>query len=102
MNNKEKINELISNLKEPITELKRLQKIKLDMTKEKVKYIIKNKVRNEYEIEHVFDDLIDLTYWYGEEINELFYELLIYFRTLNINSSDEYEKDYSKIIKEIK
>lgn len=102
MNNDEQkiIDELVSSLKEPMKELQRFQKQKLSLTQENIEYIINNKIESELEIEKIFDNLIDLTYWYGLEIKEIYYKLLNYLRNINIKLSEEYEKNYLEIIEE--
>lgn len=94
------IDELVSSLKGPMKELGQLQEQKLALEKENVEYIINNKIKSELEIEKVFDNLIDLTYWYGLEIKEIYYKLLNYLKNINLKLSEEYEKYYLEIIEE--
>lgn len=94
------IDELVSSLKKPMKELGQLQKQKLTLEKENIEYIINNKIKNEVEIEKILDNLIDLTYWYGLEIKETYYKLLIYLKNINVKLSEEYEKYYLEIIEE--
>lgn len=94
------IDELVSSLKEPMKELGKLQKQKLTLEKENIEYIINNKIKNELEIEIIFDNLIDLTYWYGLEMKETYYKLLNYLKNINVKLSEEYEKYYLEIIEE--
>lgn len=94
------INKLVSNLKDPIQELQQLQKQKLVLEKENIDYIINKKLKNKLEIEKSLDNLLGLTYWYGLEMNETFYKLLNYLKTIDINLSKDYEKYYLEIIEE--
>lgn len=94
------INKLISNLKGPIKELQQLEKQKLVLEKENIDYIINKKIKNKLKIEKSLDNLLDLTYWYGVEMNETFYKLLNYLKTIDINLSKDYEKYYLEIIEE--
>lgn len=96
----EKINELISGLIEPLKKLQQLQLERLKIEEEHIKIIMKNRIQSESEIEKVLDKLLDLAYWYGEEIEETYYSLLNYFKNINQQSSEEYEKYYIDIIME--
>ena len=102
MNSDEKkvIDELVSSLKGPMKELGQLQEQKLALEKENVEYIINNKIKSKLEIEKVLDNLIDLTYWYGLEIKEIYYKLLNYLKNINLKLGEEYEKYYLEIIEE--
>lgn len=91
---------IISNLKGPIKELQQLEKQKLVLEKENIDYIINKKIKNKLKIEKSLDNLLDLTYWYGVEMNETFYKLLNYLKTIDINLSKDYEKYYLEIIEE--
>ena len=90
-------------MKRVITEIKKLEILldkKLDIFKDKVYYIISNKISDKKEIEFTLDNILDLVYWYGENIKELYYSLLEYYKDIDLKSADDYEKLYLDIINE--
>ena len=88
-------------MKRLVTEIKKLEILldkKLDILKDKVDYIISNKISDKKEIEFTLDNILDLVYWYGENIKELYYSLLEYYKTINLNNARDYENIYLDII----
>ena len=88
-------------MKKLVTEMKKLEVLldkKLDILKDKVDYIISNKISDKKEIEFTLDNILDLVYWYGENIKELYYSLLEYYKDIDLKSADDYEKFYLDII----
>lgn len=81
-------------------DLQKIQKEKLNYEKDNVLNIINNKIEDEREILLTFDNLLDLAYWYGEEIKEIYYKLLDYYKNINIVASNDYKKYYLQIIEE--
>lgn len=68
-------------MEELVKEIKKLEVLldnNLEMLKDKVDYIISNKISDKKEIEFTLDNILDLVYWYGENIKELYYSLLEY------------------------
>ena len=60
--------------------------------------VISNKISDKKEIEFTLDNILDLVYWYGENIKELYYSLLEYYKTINLNNARDYENIYLDII----
>ena len=88
-------------MEELLKEIKKLEVLldnKLGMLKDKVDYIISNKISDKKEIEFTLDNILDLVYWYGENIKELYYSLLEYYKTINLNNARDYENIYLDII----
>lgn len=88
-------------MEELVKEIKKLEVLldnKLGMLKDKVDYIISNKMSDKKEIEFTLDNILDLVYWYGENIKELYYSLLEYYKTINLNNARDYENIYLDII----
>lgn len=86
---------------ELVKEIKKLEVLldnNLGMLKDKVDYIISNKISDKKEIEFTLDNILDLVYWYGENIKELYYSLLEYYKTINLNNARDYENIYLDII----
>ena len=84
-----------------VKEIKKLEVLldnNLGMLKDKVDYIISNKISDKKEIEFTLDNILDLVYWYGENIKELYYSLLEYYKTINLNNARDYENIYLDII----
>ena len=55
-------------MKKIVTEIKKLEILldkKLGILKDKVDYIISNKISDKKEIEFTLDNILDLVYWYG-------------------------------------
>ena len=44
--------------------------------------------------------LVDLLYWLGEELEDLYFELVNYSKKINIDIANDYEKIYTEIINE--
>lgn len=90
-------------MEELLKEIKKLEVLldnKLGMLKDKVDYIISNKMSDKKEIEFTLDNILDLAYWYGNNIKELYYSLLEFYRDIDLKSADDYEKNYLDIINE--
>ena len=88
-------------MEELLKEIKKLEVLldnNLGMLKDKVDYIISNKIADKKEIEFTLDNILDLVYWYGENIKELYYSLLEYYKTINLNNARDYENIYLDII----
>lgn len=88
-------------MEELVKEIKKLEVLldnNLGMLKDKVNYIISNKISDKKEIEFTLDNILDLVYWYGENIKELYYSLLEYYKTINLNNARDYENIYLDII----
>ena len=94
------VDELINELKEPIKELNNIQLTQLNFLRDEVNYIINNKIKDAKKIEKTFDMLVDLLYWFGEEIEDLYFELVKYSKKINIDIANDYENIYIEIIKE--
>ena len=97
---KNPIDRLINDLKEPMTELNNMQLTQLNFLRDEVNYIINNNIKDEKKIEKTFDMLVDLLYWFGEEIEDLYFELVNYSKKINIDIANDYEKIYTEIINE--
>ena len=95
---KNPIDKLINDLKEPMAELNNMQLTQLNFLRDEVNYIINNKIKDAKKIEKTFDMLVDLLYWFGEEIEDLYFELVNYSKKINIDIADDYEKIYIEII----
>ena len=88
-------------MEELVKEIKKLEVLldnNIGMLKDKVDYIISNKISDKKEIEFTLDNILDLVYWYGENIKELYYSLLEYYKTINLNNARDYENIYLDII----
>ena len=88
-------------MEELVKEIKKLEVLldnNLGMLKDKVDYIISNKISDKKGIEFTLDNILDLVYWYGENIKELYYSLLEYYKTINLNNARDYENIYLDII----
>lgn len=46
--------------------------------------------------------LVDLLYWFGEEIKDLYFEFVKYVKKTNIDIANDYERIYNEIINEEK
>ena len=74
-------------MEELVKEIKKLEVLldnNLGMLKDKVDYIISNKISDKKEIELTLDNILDLVYWYGENIKELYYSLLEYYKDIDL------------------
>ena len=97
---KNPIDKLINDLKEPMAELNNMQLTQLNFLRDDVNYIINNNIIDEKKIEKTFDMLVDLLYWFGEEIEDLYFKLVNYSKKVNIYIANDYEKIYIEIINE--
>ena len=97
---KNPIDKLINDLKKPMAELNNMQLTQLNFLRDEVNYIINNNIKDEKRIEKTFDMLVDLLYWFGEEIEDLYFELVNYSKKINIDIANDYEKIYTEIINE--
>ena len=94
------VDALVNELKEPMAELNNMQLRQLEFIKNEINYIISNNIKDEKKIEKTFDMLVDLLYWFGEEIEDLYFELVKYSKKINIDIANDYEKIYTEIINE--
>ncbi len=81
-------------MKKSVKEIKKLKVLldnKLVILKDKVDYIISNKISDKKKIELTLDNILDLVYWYGENIKELYYSLLEYYKDIDLKKADDYE-----------
>lgn len=76
------------------SEINGLQNINLLNVENEVNYIIKNNITNFNTIENTLDKILDLRFYFGDSVNELYYGLLNYYKTLNIEASNDYKKIY--------
>ena len=86
-------------IEELILKINEYQTIKLMIVKNEIEYIINNNIISQIKIESVFDKLLDLTYWYGSDIESLFYKFIEYYKNINNEVCNDYEKYYKKILK---
>ena len=94
------VDTLINDLKEPMAELNNIQLTQLNFLRDELNYIINNNIKDEKKIEKTFDMLVDLLYWFGEEIEDLYFELVNYSKNITIDIANDYEKIYTEIINE--
>ena len=94
------VDTLINDLKEPMAELNNMQLTQLNFLRDEINYIINNTIKDEKKIEKTFDMLVELLYWFGEEIEDLYFELVNYSKNINIDIANDYEKIYTEIINE--
>ena len=97
---KNPVDELIKDLKEPMAELNNIQLRQLEFIKSEVNSIIKNNIKEEKRVVKAFDVLLDLVYWFGEEIEDIYFKLVKYYRKINVDVANDYEKFYNEIINE--
>ena len=83
-----------------MAELNNIQLTQLNFLRDELNYIINNNIKDEKKIEKTFDMLVDLLYWFGEEIEDLYFELVNYSKNINIDIANDYEKIYTEIINE--
>jgi len=100
MMEEDKIEEMINSLKGPLKELRKHQEQQLDMMKDNFDFIIKHKVNNEKIIERFFDELLDLVYFLGEDVEPLYNKLLDYYEKINEEAANDYKNFYLEIINE--
>lgn len=91
---------LIEELKTSMVELNNMQLTQLNILKNEVDCIIKNAIRDKKRIEKDFDMLLDLAYWFGKEIEKEYYDLLKYYKKIDIEVAKDYEQFYLEIINE--
>ena len=94
------VDTLINDLKEPMAELNNIQLTQLNFLRDELNYIINNNIKDEKKIEKTFDMLVDLLYWFGEEIENLYFKLVNYSKKINMDIANDYEKIYTEIINE--
>lgn len=94
------VDKLIEELKTSMVELNNMQLTQLNILKNEVYCIIKNAIRDKKRIEKDFDMLLDLAYWFGKEIEKEYYDLLKYYKKIDIEVAKDYEQFYLEIINE--
>lgn len=94
------IDDLIEELRIPMAELNNMQLTQLNFIKSEIDFIIKNKIMETNRIQKTFDMLLDLVYWFGNEIEKEYYDLLKYYKKIDIDVAKDYERFYIEIINE--
>ena len=94
------VDNLIEELKTPMIELNNMQLMQLNFLKGEVDYVIKNSVKDKKRIEKDFDMLLDLAYWFGKGIEKEYYDLLKYYKKIDLDVAKDYEQFYMEIISE--
>ena len=94
------VDNLIEELKTPMIELNNMQLMQLNFLKGEVDYVIKNSVKDKKRIEKDFDMLLDLVYWFGKGIEKEYYDLLKYYKKIDLDVAKDYERFYLEIINE--
>ena len=94
------VDELINELKEPIKELNNMQLTQLNFLRDEVNYIINNNIKEERRVLKTFDMLLDLVYWFGEDIEDVYLKLMKYYRKIDLDAANDYERFYNEIINE--
>ena len=94
------VDNLVEELKTPMIELNNMQLMQLNFLKGEVDYVIKNSVKDKKRIEKDFDMLLDLAYWFGKGIEKEYYDLLKYYKKIDLNVAKDYERFYLEIINE--
>lgn len=84
----------------PCQKLNKVQIENLKQVKNELLNLITKKITDEQVIEHLLDRLLDLIEWFGDDIEEIFYLLLNYYKQLNESASIQYEKIYLELINE--
>lgn len=92
------VDNLIEELKTPMIELNNMQLMQLNFLKGEVDYVIKNSVKDKKKIEKDFDMLLDLAYWFGKKIEKEYYDLLKYYKKIDLEIAKDYERFYLEII----
>ena len=83
-----------------MAELNNMQLTQLDFLRDEVNYIINNNIKDEKKIEKTFDMLLDLEYWFGKEIEDVYFKLVEYYRKIDLDVANDYERFYNEIINE--
>lgn len=103
-NNKNKLENSVDNLIEeirtPMVELNNIQLTQLNFLKDEVDFVIKNSVKDKKRIEKDFDILLDLVYWFGKGIEKEYYDLLKYYKKIDLDVAKDYERFYLEILNE--
>lgn len=94
------VDKLIEEIKTPFAELNSMQSTQLNFIKNEVSYVIKNNISDKKRIEKDFDMLLDLAYWFGKEIEKEYYDLLKYYKKIDLDVAKDYERFYLEIINE--
>ena len=98
---KNKTKDFSDGLKAFAENLKRIHEQNLEDIKKQVDDIISVKLEDEKIIEHTFDQLLDLAYYYGTDIQKVYYKLLDYYEKINLEASEDYKKLYLEILNEM-
>lgn len=92
------INKMVKKLEEPINNLNVINIEKLKQIKNNINLIVKYNIKDEKIIESIFDILLDLTYFYDDELNEVYFNFLDYYKNIDKESTEDYKKYYLYIL----
>ncbi len=88
--------QLINNIKD----LDKLQRIKMRLVNNEIYEIITNNIIDDNKIEHLFDDILDLYYWFGPDVDHIFEELYNYYKNINNKITKDYQGFYLELKKD--
>ena len=100
MTEDEMTDKIFNEIKGYVEKLNELQKVEFHIVKNKINNIIKNKVKDSNLISHTFDELLDLVWFYGDGVYNLYYKFLAYYRRIDKEAADDYERFYLEILDE--
>lgn len=100
MTEEEMTDKIFNEIKGYVAKLNELQKVQFHIVKNKVNNIMKNNIKDSNLIGHTFDELLDLAWFYGDGVYELYYKFLAYYRKIDKEAADDYERFYLEILDE--
>ena len=100
MSENEMTDKIFSEIKGYAEQLNELQMVEFHIVKNKINNIMKNKIKDSNLISHTFDELLDLAWFYGDGVYNLYYKFLAYYRKIDKEAADDYERFYLEILDE--
>ena len=100
MTEDEMTDKIFNEIKGYAEKLNELQKVEFHIVKNKINNIMKNKIKDSNLISHTFDELLDLAWFYGDGVYNLYYKFLAYYRKIDKEAADYYERFYLEILDE--
>lgn len=85
---------ILDSFRIPISKLNKLLLEQLKLVNQNISFVISEQIKDEKIIEHLFDKLLDLLSFFGDDIEESYYVLLDYYKNINLDATRFYEQMY--------
>ena len=88
------MNNILDSFRVTISKLNKELIEELKLVNQDICFVIRKQIKDEKIIEHLFDKLLDLLNYFGDDIENSYYVLLDYYKNINLDATRFYEQMY--------